>query len=422
MSTSIGSWTQGTLAGLPRSFWFLTLGTFVNRAGLFVLPFLSLYLTTQRGLSVERATEVVSLYGIGSFISQFLGGFLADRLGRRTTMLISLFVTAALLLLLGTLSDIGAISVITLLIGLFTDLYRPASSAVIADVVLPADRARAFSLRYWAINLGAAVGLALGGLLAQSSFGLLFIGDALTTLGFGLIILLFVPETHGQSQRRAARTLESTQTVEVNAALALADQRRRLVFTLLFMVFLLCSGSVYFQSGVTMPIDMAAKGLSAADYGGAVALNGLLIVLVSIPINRLFEHRSPFRMLAFSVLLIGLGFGVYAFATGLPLYVLGVVIWTLGELIGAPIGPTVMAEVAPKGQTGLYQGLFGAGWGLAAFTGPILGGFIYGHWGSAALWIGCLALNTIVAFGYIILLAPRHRRLTAFGAPVQLQT
>src|SRR5579863_2020481 len=113
--TSLSSWTRSTFGGLPRSFWFLTLATFVNRAGLFVLPFLTLFLTSQRHFSVESATQVIGIYGIGSFASQFLGGFLADRIGRRMTMVISMFVTAGLLLVLGTLSDIGTIAVSTLL-------------------------------------------------------------------------------------------------------------------------------------------------------------------------------------------------------------------------------------------------------------------------------------------------------------------
>src|SRR5579859_7364486 len=137
MLATLTTWSRATVGGLPRSFWFLTLGTFVNRAGIFVLPFLSLFLTTQRHLSIGQATEIVSLYGIGSFLAQISGGYMADRLGRRMTMLISLFVSAGLILFLGTLTDASVIAVTTLLLGLFTDMYRPASSAIIADVVAP---------------------------------------------------------------------------------------------------------------------------------------------------------------------------------------------------------------------------------------------------------------------------------------------
>jgi predicted MFS family arabinose efflux permease len=406
--TSLRSWARNTVSGLPRSFWLLMLATFVNRAGLFVLPFLTLYLTGQRHFSVESATEVIGFYGVGSFTSQFFGGFLTDRVGRRTTMVISMFITAGLLLILGTLGDIVAIAAITLLIGLFTDLYWPAASAMIADVVPAADQPRAFSLRYWTINLAASVAVSLGGLLAQNNFGLLFIGDALTSVAFGLIILFFVPETHNQAQSTTPQSTDATADTEANPG----NNRDRLIFILVFMLLALFSGSVYAQFGVTMPLDMTAKGLTTADYGAAIALNGLLVILASIPINRLLERRSPFAMMAVASLLTGIGFGLYAIAQSWVLFALGVVVWTLGEMVSSPFGPTIMAQVAPQRQRGLYQGLLGAGYGLAAFAGPVLGGLVYDHWGSAALWVGCLALGTIVAVAYAAVLAPQYRRLT----------
>ncbi|MHB8628742.1 MAG: MDR family MFS transporter [Aggregatilineales bacterium] len=396
-------WVRGHVSGLPRTFWYLFAGTFINRVGIFVLPFLSLYLTTQRGLSIERTTQIISLYGIGSFTSQIGGGFLSDRLGRRLTMIVSFFGTAALEIILGSVTDFGALAVTTLLFGLFSDLYRPASSALIADVVPAHDRPRAFALRYWAINLGAAIGLALGGIIAQHGFVLLFIGDALTTACFGVIILLFVPETRPTAQAATVSPVEGSEHV--------SDQRRPLIFAGLFALLTLCSASVYYQSNVTMPLDMQAKGLSTTDYGAAMALNGLVIVLVSLPIARRMAHVPPFRVMAVAALLIGSGVGWYALSGSAVMYALGVIIWTFGELIGSPIGSTIMAEVAPIAQRGLYQGILGAGFGLATFVGPIGGGFVYERWGSAALWIGCLAVNLTVAVIYLLLMSRLYRRL-----------
>ncbi len=120
----IATWIQTTVGGLPRTFWFLWLGTLINRVGIFVLPFLTVYLTAQRGLSVEQATGAVSVYGIGSFTSQVVGGWLSDRWGRRPTMLLSLFVTPVILLVLMSATDYGWIVLSTLLIGLSRALWR----------------------------------------------------------------------------------------------------------------------------------------------------------------------------------------------------------------------------------------------------------------------------------------------------------
>ena len=78
-------------ADLPSMYWFLWLGILINRLGIFVIPFLTLYLTSQRGVSVHQAVLTVSLFGAGSFASQLVGGEFADRLGRRPVLLMSLF-------------------------------------------------------------------------------------------------------------------------------------------------------------------------------------------------------------------------------------------------------------------------------------------------------------------------------------------
>ncbi|HEY0253576.1 MAG TPA: MFS transporter, partial [Kofleriaceae bacterium] len=75
---------------LPSVYWTVWLGTLVNRAGAFVVPVLTYYLTDKRNLSLTTAGAIVSLFGVGSLSASLVGGMLADRLGRRTTMVLSL--------------------------------------------------------------------------------------------------------------------------------------------------------------------------------------------------------------------------------------------------------------------------------------------------------------------------------------------
>ena len=146
-----------SFAGLPSVFWVLWVGTLINRLGLFVVIFLTLYLTKERGMTVEQATLAVSLLGLGSFSASLIGGVMTDRIGRKPTFVISMMVTPVLLLILGSLQSHILLITLPFVVGLFMDLYRPAMSAVIADVVPEQDRVRAFSYMYWAINLGAAI-------------------------------------------------------------------------------------------------------------------------------------------------------------------------------------------------------------------------------------------------------------------------
>src|SRR3989442_817179 len=178
--------------GLPPTYWILWTGALINRLGGFVMPLLALYLTGGRGLSVEQAGLVVSLYGAGALLSGPLGGFFADHPGRRRTLVAGLVLGALAMLHLAFARTALHIGAAAFLLGLFGEVYRPVISAAIADVVPAQDRARAYGILYWAVNLGFAVGSALGGALSQYGWTLLFVAAAAATLvaaGFGLTAL-----------------------------------------------------------------------------------------------------------------------------------------------------------------------------------------------------------------------------------------
>ena len=142
------------VGGLPRTFWYLWAGMLVNRLGGFLFTFLAIYLTETRGYSIQAAGLYVALYGAGSLLAGPLGGVLADSLGRRPTMLMSACLGALAMLQLGIARDPWHLAEATLLLGLVNDLGRPARQAAVADLVPSADRARAYGLLYWAVNLG----------------------------------------------------------------------------------------------------------------------------------------------------------------------------------------------------------------------------------------------------------------------------
>ncbi len=137
----------------------------------------------------------------------------------------------------------------------------------------------------------------------------------------------------------------------------------------------------------------------------------LVIVLVSLTINQALAKRSWFLVMAGSAFLIGAGFGLYALTATKLAYAAGVVIWTLGELIGSPIAPTILADLSPLHHRGFYQSLNGASFGLAAFIGPVVGGAIYSHFGATALWTTCLAAGTLAALGHAFIMSPMYRRI-----------
>ncbi len=385
--------------GLPPAYWLIWLGTLVNRLGGFVIPFLTLYLTTQRAIPASQAGLMVSFFGAGSFISQLSGGELTDRLGRRPVMLMSFFITPIFMIALGLSRDIVLISISTFIVGFFTDLYRPAVGAAIADLVQPEARTRGYGYVYWAINLGAAVAPVLAGLIAHYNYLILFVADGLTTAIFGFIVLFGIRETRPVEAHQASHTPPGERISQLKRAPIL------LIFSFLTLFF----GIIYAQGYVGLPLDMSAHGLGPEQYGLAIATNGLLVILLTIPVSNMAAKWPRFETIAVAAVLLGLGFGFTALASTLPLFALSIAIWTMGEIAATSVAPTIIADLSPIELRGLYQGIFGAAWGLAYFIGPLAGGWVYENLGSSALWIGCLILGIVIAFCYYALSAPAKR-------------
>jgi MFS family permease len=403
------SWFRDTTGGLPTTFWYLWAGTLINRLGSFVLIFLAIYLTTERGFSETQAGLVIGLFGAGSAAGVTVGGVLADRWGRRPTLITAHIGTAALLLTLGFARDRWAITAAAMALGFFMDAVRPPFQAMMVDVVPERDRLRAFTLNYWAINLGFAFAAVLAGLAARFDFLLLFVVDAATTLITATIIFLRVRDVRrpqGFARRRDAA--------------APAAGLRAVFSDKVFLVFVLLNvlGAMVFLQHISMlPIAMGQDGLAPSTYGTVIALNGVLIVFGQLFIPRLINGRSRSHTLALASLVMGLGFGLTAIAGTALLYAMTVLIWTLGEMLNSPSNATLIGELSPADVRGRYQGVFSLSWSVAGFLAPIVGGFVMQHAGNTALWLGCAAIGAVVALGHLLSGPARERRAAALREP-----
>ena len=370
------------IRSLPGPVWILCAGSFVNRFGSFVAVFLVLYLR-EKGYSIAEAGFVVSLYGAGNVMAAAVGGLVADRLGRRNAIAISMFSSAATLLALSQADEIVLIGGLTILAGLTGEMYRPASAALLADLVPAGQRLPAFALNRLAINLGFAAGPATAGLLADRSFTYLFVGDALTSLVFGILALAALPE--GVRTRRGdERRGEGIRTIA---------RDRAFVF---FLVSSILGAFVYFQSNATFPLHVKESGLSNADYGLLISLNGLAIVLLELPFTSITQRYPAIPTLAVGSILVGLGFALNAWAESLAALAFTVLIWTIGEIVYAPVASAYVADIAPVHLRGRYQGAWGLMWGLAFMLGPGLGAVFFA-WNGDAFWLFCGVLGVLSA-------------------------
>ncbi|MER8085851.1 MFS transporter [Streptomyces sp. NPDC094048] len=386
-----------SVSGLPREFWWLWTSTLVNRLGGFVATFMALYLTLDRGYSASYAGLVAALHGLGGVVSSLGAGVMTDRLGRRPTMLIAQSSTAASVAVLGFMVHPVAIAAVAFVVGMASNASRPAVQAMMADIVRPEDRVRAFSLNYWAINLGFAVSSAGAGFVAEYSYLAGFLGEAAMTLGCALVVFLKVPESRPEKAAVPERAVGGSD--EVRLSTVLRDGRFMSVVGLSFVIALI------FQQGyVGLPVAMGADGFSSSDFGTAVAVNGVLIVALQIPVTRFIQHRDPRRLLIVSSLLAGYGFGLTAFAGSVAVYALTICVWTVAEIVNSPIQSSLVVRLSPARGRGRYQGMYTMSWSAAALVAPLMSGAVIDRFGAQWLWGACAVLGTGAALGYWLLM------------------
>jgi MFS family permease len=366
---------------LPRPAWILFGGTFVNRFGTFVMPFLVIYMT-RLGYTPAQSGIAVSAYGLGHLIASTAGGHLADHIGRRYTIAISMFGSAASMIALSQAEAYAAILVCTFVVGAFGELYRPAAQALISDLVAPEQRVTAFGVYRMAINLGFAFGPATAGFLADHSFFYLFLVDAVTSFVYGIVALVALPHgLRGQTKGQAA-----TEGIRV----ALRDP-----LFVRFLLATLCVTWIEFQIHSTLPLHIAAQGFAPRTYGLLMSLNGAMIVVFELGITAWTQRMPQQPMIAIGYGLSGIGFALTGLAYGVPALAATVVIWTIGEMIYAPVAGAFVAGIAPERYRGRYMGLWVMSWSTGMLFGPALGTLLYQsnepvYWSTIAV-MACVA-------------------------------
>jgi len=392
---------------LPRTFWFLFAGALVNRIGSFVIPLFSIFLTGERALPPTTAGWVIAMYGLGSLMSGPTGGTLADRYGRRPTMLLGFCWGAVAMLLVPHAQTPRMLALASFHLGLAGDLYRPAVQAAVADLCPPAQRARAYGLLYWAVNLGFAVAAALGGMLAHLGFSRLFMVDAATTLCFAIVIALFVPETR---PKVAAPSASATQMGGYGEAL-------RDGVLLRFLLTQCLVGVLFLQAYGPLPVALAQRGIGAKGYGLIIAENGLIIVALQPVALAIVARLRRTHALALGAIFVGVGFGINALPLGIAGAAASVFVWTLGEIVSTPIVGALPSDLAPLHLRGRYQGMSQMSYGLCALIGPPAGMWMLEHASARGLWLACAGLGLLAAMLFLRSAPALRMRLGSVGRP-----
>lgn len=376
---------------VTRPAWVMIIGAGVNRLAAFLQIFLVLFLTT-RGLSPVTAGLMLTGYGIGAIVGVLIGGVLVDRIGARASVVISMLITAASVALLPHVRPIPLLLVVCWVAGASAQLFRPAASVVIASEMAPGHVVAVMGIYRLSINIASAVGPLLGGLAYQWSKTSVFYLDAVTSLAFALVAVVWLRDRVGAP---AADTPESSRRWVV-----LRDRRFCLVVLAQFVTSL-----VEVQYLTVLPLELQSRGWSPTVYTLVLALNGALVISCELIVLGLVSSVTIRTKVALGSGLIGIGLSLIGIEAGIILILLATVTWTLGEMLSAPGINAYPALIAPPGTAGRYYAALAAGQTGGYAAGPVIGAFVYEHSGSW-VWVLCAVGGVLAWLGMRVGLQP----------------
>ncbi len=375
------------IKSLNRSVHVLILGQFINRFGSFVMPFLALYLS-KSGIGMGNVAIVLGLMGIGGLFGPIVSGYLSDAIGRRNTIVVALISAAVTTIALYHCQTLPQFLVVALLHGFCGFLYGPASNALLTDLVPEDKRTIAFALMRLAINAGFAAGPMVAGLLFTRAPMLIFYGDAFTTLVFAGFAWRWLP--HGL--RTVTGRITSPKVIWQSWGEAIADMVRNRPFVFLILSTLLMEIS-FVQTFNVLAITTTDRGLSPVEYGTVMALNGVLIIFLEIPLNQWVRRFDLRRVLIIGIALVAAGCASFGAMRTQQGFFVGMTLFTLGEMLALPISMSYASTLAPSAFRGRYFGIRGIVWataGIAGSSGVWFYGIIGDTWWYLAGAIGGL--------------------------------
>lgn len=379
--------------GLSRSTWLLSLVMLINRSGTMVVPFMSLYLTSPAmGFSISQAGFVFGMFGAGAFSGAWLGGKLTDKIGFYPVQLIALIGGGIFFIVLGQMKSYPSICIVTFILSFINEAFRPANSTAIAFYSKEENRTRSYSLNRLAINLGWAVGSALGGIIAKYNYELLFWVDGLTNISAAILMILFVKPINYKPVRQKGDLKKSNES-------ALKDGTY-MWFIVLTALFAAC----FFQLFTNLSVYYKLKlHFTEPFIGLLMATNGLIIVFIEmVMVYKLEGRRKSIFYIVTGILLIALSYAMLnLFSVDHAFAFVIVITMTFGEMLSMPFMNSYWIGRSKTHNRGQYAALYTMAWSAAQTLGPMSGAQVADHYGFNWLWWIVSAFSVLAAFGFM---------------------
>lgn len=383
----------------PSQFWVLVGAAFIDRlGGAMLFPFFTLYLTKKFGINMTQVGLMFGVFAMSSVVGTMVGGALTDRLGRKRVLIFSMVMNALTAVLMGIVNDFWLFMVVVTLVGMLADAGAPAQQALVADLLPEEKRSQGYGILRVVFNFAVVVGPLIGGLLASYNYLSLFIADAIASSITAIIVFFKLHETY-QPKLVEGEPAESMGQTFVGYFQVLRDT--------VFVWFLVASALmalVYLQMNTTLAVYLRDQfGVNEQGFSYILALNAGMVVLFQFPITRRIAGYRPLYVMAVGTLLYALGFAMYGVFSLYLMFLLAMVIITIGEMLVSPTSNAIAAKLAPEEMRGRYMAVYGFSWVIPFAIGPLLAGLVLDNLDPRWLWIACGVLGVVAAAAFYML-------------------
>ena len=379
----------------PRTFWVVVGTHFIDVIGNTLLnPFFALYVTQKFGVGMTEAGIILATNSIAGIVGSTIGGAMADRYGRRGIILFGLVVSALSGLTLGFVNEFYVFYGLSVFVGLMGSAAHPAHQAMVADL-LPADkRSEGFGIMRVVNNFAWIIGPTIGGFLASYNYLYLFLSDAVISTITAVLVFRLLPETKPQPKEKAENeTLPQT----LRGYGKVFSDRPFLGFIFASILMILVYQQMYSSLSVFL---RDVHQVDPQYYGLIMSSSAITVVLFQFSVSRYIKRYPPFLMMAAATFFYMIGFTMYGFVATVPLFIVAMIIITVGEMIGMPTSNSLAAAFAPEDKRARYMAIFGLTWAIPSMIGPWAAGLILDNYDPNYVWYigGVLCVFAILAF------------------------
>lgn len=334
-----------------------------------------------------------ALAAVASAVAGTLGGSLSDRVGRKPLIVIGWSVSGLSALTALAVGDhtLAGLSAFVLFSGM-ASIGHGADTALVADLVPPEARERAFAAVRLTGNLGNLIGPAIGGgLLALGGWNALIASAAVLGVAATLLAIRLLPAG-------GAYTPEHRE--HGGLRILLRDHRFAA-----FWVTGVLQYVIYSMYETLLPVSLIeSHGFSPAAWGLFAGINPLIVVLFQMRVTRWSARSTGVAIrLAVATLLMGLPFLLLDVSAAIPVVVLLIAVFVIGEMLWVPTSQAVAERMSPPSLRGAYLGAFGATGAVGMGLGPFSGLQVREHAGDTAVWTFVAVLAVIAAAAVLLI-------------------